>query len=261
MRTSPILALVSVLALAACGDEGPPSDAEHYAAATREVAAAWCGAVARCCDAAELAPIAAEFGFTSPEQCAGTFVAKAAAVEERLRAGQVQLDREAMAACQRELAAATCGQFAAIEATCARAVRGAIANGDACDDDGVCASGWCGEASEDSPRTCKGRPGRRRAVRHAVRRGRGVPADRRRRSGVRGHPRRRRGLPGRWPVLRRTVRRGDPGRRDRGRVRFGPGLRRRLSPGRRRRRIEQVGGGSWSRRPPSRPFLTEGSVP
>ncbi|MBP8807929.1 MAG: hypothetical protein KBG48_32305 [Kofleriaceae bacterium] len=158
MRTSPILALVSVLALAACGDEGPPSDAEHYAAATREVAAAWCGAVARCCDAAELAPIAAEFGFTSPEQCAGTFVAKAAAVEERLRAGQVQLDREAMAACQRELAAATCGQFAAIEATCARAVRGAIANGDACDDDGVCASGWCGEASEDSPRTCKAVP-------------------------------------------------------------------------------------------------------
>lgn len=158
MRNSTLIPFVCVLTLAACGDEGPPSDAEQYAAATREVAAAWCGAVARCCDAAELAPIAAEFGFTSPEQCAGTFVARATAVEERLRAGHVRLDREAMAACQSQLAAATCGQFAAIEATCARAVRGAIADGGACEDDGMCASGWCGEPADDGSRACAAIP-------------------------------------------------------------------------------------------------------
>lgn len=155
MRNPTLIPFVCVFTLAACGDEGPPSDAEHYAAATREVASAWCGAIARCCDAAELAPIAAEFGFTSPEQCAGTFVGRAAVVEERLRAGQLRLDREAMAACQQQLAAATCGQFAAIEATCARAVQGAVADGGACDDDGVCASGWCGEPSDDGGRACK----------------------------------------------------------------------------------------------------------
>ena len=150
MRT--MISFVVVLA-SACGGTRAPSPADDYIKATAEVAALLCESIDRCCTADERSPLATTLGFTTPAECATAFVAAASAVENEIQSGAVGVDHAALDACLAEARRPGCIGLASLQATCARALIGQLANDAACTDDHECVSGWC-RAGATEARAC-----------------------------------------------------------------------------------------------------------